>query len=200
MGDRAHLLTEDITVDTFVQDLAAVLTTEELSDVILVAHSFGGVPVTGVADRMPGRIRHLVYLDAVVLRSGQSAFSVYPQADIDARLEAANAATGGLAVPVPAALQREWGLVAGTPDHAWVMRRLTPTPLKAYTTALDLHGPIGNGLPRTYIRCTRPENPVLDGSRQLVRSLPGWTWIDFPGPHACMITHPDEVSQLLLGI
>lgn len=75
MGDREHLLSKDITIETFVRDVAEVLLTEELSDVILVGHSFGGVPISGVADRMPEKILHLVYLDAVVLESGQTAFS-----------------------------------------------------------------------------------------------------------------------------
>ncbi len=63
----------DITIHTFIQDLAEVIQTEELADVILVAHSFGA-PITGVADRMPEKLRHLVYLDAIVLENGQTGF------------------------------------------------------------------------------------------------------------------------------
>ena len=90
MGDRAHLLSRSITIDTFVEDLVQVIQTEELNDVILVGHSFGGIPITGVADRIPERLAHLVYFDAIVLQSGQNAFSVYPQADADARIAAAS--------------------------------------------------------------------------------------------------------------
>ena len=200
MGDRAHLLSKDITIDTFVRDLIEVLETEELSDVILVGHSFGGVPISGVADRAPEKIRHLVYLDSVVLESGQSGFSVYPPKEVEERIEASNKANGGLAVPNPKALPPSWGFTVGTSDYAWVMRRITPTPLRAYTTSLDLHAPIGNGLPKTYIHCNKPENPVLDGSRALVKPLSGWNWIDFPGPHDSMITEPDEIVKLLLQI
>ena len=106
MGDRAHLLSRSITIDTFVEDLVQVIQTEELNDVILVGHSFGGIPITGVADRIPERLAHLVYFDAIVLQSGQNAFSVYPQADADARIAAASKATDGLAVPIPDPIPR----------------------------------------------------------------------------------------------
>jgi pimeloyl-ACP methyl ester carboxylesterase len=85
MGDRAHLLSKDITIDTFVEDLVQVIESEELTKIVLVGHSFGGVPISGLADRLPERIAHLVYLDSVVVESGKSAFSYYPQAEAEAR-------------------------------------------------------------------------------------------------------------------
>jgi hypothetical protein len=66
-------------------------------------------------------------------------------------------------------------------------------------TTLKLHAPIGNGRPKTYIHCNQPDT-VLDDSRALVKSLRGWNWIDFPGPHDGMITRPDAVAKLLLQI
>ncbi len=200
MGDRAHLLSRDITIETFVQDVAEVLVTEELSEVILVGHSFGGVSISGVADRMPEKIRHLVYLDAVVLESGKTAFSNYPPKDVEERIAASNRANGGLAVPNPKTLPPSWGFTEGTCDYAWVTRRITPTPLRAYMTALDLRAPVGNELPKTYIHCNKPDNPVIEGSRALVKSWSGWNWIDFPGPHDSMITQPDEIVKLLLQV
>ncbi|WZB71243.1 alpha/beta fold hydrolase [Achromobacter xylosoxidans] len=122
-----------------------VIQTEELNDVILVGHSFGGIPITGVADRIPERLAHLVYFDAIVLQSGQNAFSVYPQADADARIAAASKATDGLAVPIPDPIPAAWGFKEGSADHAWVKRRLTAHPLASYTTPLTLKHPIGNG-------------------------------------------------------
>jgi pimeloyl-ACP methyl ester carboxylesterase len=92
MGDRVHLLNKEITIDTFVEDLAQVIQSEELTGVVLVGHSFGGVPITGVADRIPDRIARLVYLDSVVVESGRSAFSYYPPAEAEARIKAAEKA------------------------------------------------------------------------------------------------------------
>ena len=197
MGDRAHLLNRDITIDTFVQDLIAVIETEDLAEVILVGHSFGGIPISGVADRIPEKIARLVYLDAIVVENGESAFSIYPPEDVEARVKAAQAADGELAVPTPKSLPSAWGFKPGTEDYDWVLRRLTPHPLGAYTTALRLRNPVGNGLPRTYVRLTRPLNPVIDSSSVRVRSWPGWNWIELAAPHDAMITDPDEIARLL---
>lgn len=199
MGDRVHLLNKDVTIDTFVEDLVQIIQSEELFDVVLVGHSFGGVPISGVADRIPDRIARLVYLDSVVAESGRSAFSYYPTADVEARIKAAEKTTNGLAVPPPDSLPAVWGLgKQGDPDYDWVRRRLSPHPLAAYTTALTLRAPVGNNLPRTYVHCTQPSHPILEDSRRLVRSLAGWQWIDLAAPHDSMITHPDAVVGLLL--
>jgi len=198
MGDRVHLLNKDITIDTFVEDLIQVIESEELTEVVLVGHSFGGVPITGVADRIPDQIAHLVYLDAVVIESGQSAFSNYPPEMAKARIKAAEEATNGLAVPVPAQLPAAWGLgTPGDPDYDWVRRRITPHPLRSYITALTLRGPVGNNLPSTYVHCTQPSLAGLETSRKLVRSMSGWQWAELAAPHDAMITHPDAVVSLL---
>ena len=73
LGERAHLLSGQITVETHILDVVGLITAEELGDVILVGHSYGGMVVTGVVDRMPDRIRHVVYLDALVPEDGDTA-------------------------------------------------------------------------------------------------------------------------------
>jgi pimeloyl-ACP methyl ester carboxylesterase len=200
MGDRAHLLSKDITIDTFIEDVIGVIKAEELSDVILVAHSFGGVPALGVADRIPEKLKHTVYLDCIILESGQNAFSIYPSKDVEERIAAAEVANGGLAVPAPKKLTPVWGFAEGSPDYDWVMRRLTPHPLRSYLTPLVLKNPLGNNLPRTYVSCNQPENPVVNGSRKLAKTLPGWNWVDFAAPHDAMITHADKFTELLLSV
>lgn len=200
LGDRAHLLRKDITIETFVEDLVNVILSEELQDVVLVGHSFGGVALAGVADKIPERIRHLVYLDGVILENGKSAFDAYLPADREARLKAANEANGGLAVPVPNKLPALWGLKEGTPDYDWVLRRLTPHPLNSYTSALHLKGSIGNKLPCTYIECTAPVHPGLAASKKLAQSLGGWNWKSIEAPHDAMITHPRLIAELLMAI
>jgi pimeloyl-ACP methyl ester carboxylesterase len=168
MGDRAHLLSKDITINTFAEDLVQVIQSEELSNVILVGHSFGGVPISGAADRVPEKIARLDYLDSVVVESGRSAFSYYLPAKAEARIKAAEKATNGVAVPVPQQLPAVWGLgKEGDPDYDWARRRLSPHPLQTYTTALTFKGPVGNNLPRTYIASLdavkRGEKVVLVG-------------------------------------
>ena len=127
MGDRAHLLSPDITIDTFVEDLARVILTEELTEVVLVGHSVGGIPISGVADRLPECMAHLVYLDSVVVESGKSAFSYYPQAEVEARINAAEKATNGRAVPIPQPLPSVWvwgskAITTGSADTCHLIR------------------------------------------------------------------------------
>jgi len=199
MGERAHLLGSGITIDTFVADITGMLEAYEMEDVILVGHSFGGIPVTGAAARMPRRLAHLVYLDAALVRSGQSAFDTYPPADAQARTQAAQAA-GGLAVPAPTALSPSWGLAPGMPDYDWFMRRLSPHPLCAFTTPLHYDGVPGNGVPATYITCTAPLNPLLEGARALAAEQTGWRHIELDAPHEAMVTHPAQVARILLEV
>lgn len=200
MGERAHLLREGITIDTFVDDILGVIESEELENVILVGHSFGGIPISGVAARVPRKLAHLVYLDAALVGPGQSAFDTYPQADAQGRIDAANAQCGGLAVPVPSALSPSWGLAPGMPDYDWLMRRMRPHPLGSYTTPLHYEGPLGNGVPATYIECSAPVNPLLEGARARARAQPGWTYLTLQAPHEAMITHAPEVAAILLAL
>ena len=89
LGERKHLLSKDITLDTFAKDIANVFEAEELSNVMLVGHSFGGLAISGVADTMPERIRHLVYLDSLMVEGGKSPFDSLPADVVAARRKAA---------------------------------------------------------------------------------------------------------------
>lgn len=200
MGDRVHLISKSITIDTFIEDLVNVIESEELEDVILVGHSFGGVPITGVADRIPERLAHLVYFDSILLENGQDSFSNYPKEEAEARIAAAAEQTDGLAVPVPSPLPPVWGIEQGTPEYDWAVRQLTPHPLGSYTSPLTLNNPIGNGLPATYIHCTEPSHPVLESSRELAKTQKGWNWVEIEAPHEAHITHPDLLTGVLLKV
>jgi pimeloyl-ACP methyl ester carboxylesterase len=198
VGERAHLLSKDITLQTAVQDVAAVLETEELQDVLLVGHSFGGVPVTGVADRMPERIRRLVYLDAAVCRDGQSVMDILPDDIRLPWLELSRRESGGVSLPIffePAA-----ALGVADPDaQAWLNRRLTPHPTRTYTDKTQLRSPVGNGLPATYIVCDQPVFEGLSRCRDLAQEL-GWDIDTFPSGHDAMLAEPELLAGRLLAL
>jgi pimeloyl-ACP methyl ester carboxylesterase len=86
-GERSHLMSKSITLDTFVDDVANALRWEDLHDVVLVGHSFGGLAITGVADRMPQRIRQLIYLDSLIVQNGQCAFDLLEPEVVQGRLQ-----------------------------------------------------------------------------------------------------------------
>ena len=197
LGERSHLLSKDITLDTFVMDIANVIVFEELSDVVLVGHSFGGIPISGVADTMPQRVRHLVYLDSLILQPGQSPFGVLPPEVVAARKKAAEESSGGLSLPVP---PPSAFAVTEANDADWLKRRLTPHPLGTYTSPLNIKNPVGNNLPRTYIACTNPYYPVLEGVRTWVKGQQGWRWSEIATGHDAMVTAPDQLTRMLIDI
>ena len=200
LGERRHLLSRDITIDTFVADLANVIEAEELRDVILVGHSFGGIPITGVADRMPDRIRHLVYLDAVVVQGGKSFFDSYPPEVVAGRRKAAEEGGRGIAVPPPPLGGLGAIGIPPGPLAEWAHRHMAAQPLGTYESPLRLEHPFGNGRPKTYVFANSPPFPAIEGMRRWVRGQEGWSWVEMAASHFAPITVPDEVTKLLDGI
>ncbi len=196
LGERAHALGPGITIDTFVEDLVAVLETEELEDAVLVGHSFGGNAITGAAARVPQRIGRLIYLDSMIPVSGKTGLDgVLPEVAAKRRRQAA--ATGGLSLPPPD--PAVFGVPPG-PDAEWVRRRVTPHPFGTFDSALSFDGPPGNGLPATYVCCTDPVYGPLEPSRVRARAIPGWQWRDLAAGHDAMITHPEATASLLMEL
>ena len=85
-------------------------------------------------------------------------------------------------------------------DAEWVARRMTPHPLGTYTSALPVKGPVGNNLPRTYIHCTNPSYAALEPSRRWVKAQTGWRWMEIATGHDAMVTAPDELARMLVGV
>lgn len=195
LGERKHLLSAAITPETFVDDIANVIEMEELSDVILVGHSFGGRSIAGVADRMPQRLRRLVFLDAALPESGKSAFDQTLPELREARTKAAQAFSGGLSIPPPKA--DAFG-VKDPDDAAWVERRLTPHPLATYSLPLTLAHPLGNGVAATYIRCVDPAYTNTTESAAYAQSRPDWQYLEIHTGHDAMVTAPAKLARMLL--
>lgn len=197
MGDRHHLLSPDITLQTWIDDVANLLVWEELEDVTLVGHSFAGTVIGAVAERCRARIRNLVFLDSLIVTDGQKPFDVVPPDVADARRRAAAASPGGLSLPPPP--PESFGVV-DPHDVAWVSRRLTPHPVATYESVCRLEKPLGSGLPVTYVACTAPDYPPVLGSRKRAKTLPGWTHVDFPAGHDCMVSAPAGLVDLLMRL
>ena len=168
---------------------------EELHDVILVGHSAAGGPITGVADRMPDRIRHLVFLDAFILQNGQSFFSASPPEVAAARRKAAQDVRGVSVLPPPLGAVSSLGLPDG-PIADWFKQRVTLHPIETYETPLRLANPsIGNGRSCTYVAFTQPAFPDPEPSRRWARAQQGWGRMELPSGHTAPITVPDKVAE-----
>lgn len=195
LGERAHLLDASVGLSTFIDDVCAVIKCEELDDVVLVGHHFAGLIISGVADRRKERIRRLVFLDALIVQSGQSVMSILPPSIQAERCRTIDPEGWRMKVPNP----DKFGVFE--PQQAeWVMRRLTPHPLKSYTDPLILKHPLGNGLPKTYIASTNPSFSALAGARSWVREQADWRYREIATGHDAMVIAPYALAALLQDI
>ncbi len=199
VGERAHLLSSTVNLQTHIQDVIGLIEAEELARVLLVGHSYAGMVITGVADRMqrlqPGLLARLVYLDAAVPCPGDSWSSHHSDETRQARIEAAKA-SGGLSFPAPDAAL--FGL-AGE-DRDWVNRRQTPQPFRLYQQPLDFDEALVAQIPRTFIDCSQPALATIAPARARVRSEPGWQVLEMATGHDPMVSQPVQLAELLLAL
>ncbi len=125
LGERSHLATRQAGLDLHIQDIINVLEFEDLHDVVLVGHSYAGLVITGVAERVPQRLKLLVYLDAFIPHDGQSAFDLMPGTE-EQWTQMAVAQGDGWLVP---AMSAEMMGITNRTDAAWAQSRLRPMPL-----------------------------------------------------------------------
>jgi pimeloyl-ACP methyl ester carboxylesterase len=195
LGERSHHATPTIGLHTHVEDVLAVLTYEDLSDVILVGHSYGGMVATVLADRAPARLRHVVYLDAFVPRDGQALLDLVPP-DVAARMRE-GVRTLGEGWRVPA---NPLPSDTSEADAAWIMPRRVMQPLATFEEKAHLTG-AGARLPRTYIYCTRLGPIDIFGPfAARAKQEPGWRYVEMDASHSPNVTAPEALTAVLDGI
>ena len=197
-GERAHLRRRDIGLRTHIDDVLGLIDAEELKGITLVGHSYAGQVITGVADallaRDAGALRQLVYVDAMVPLPGEGWGSKHAPETVAARQALAAANDNALPPPDP----REMGVEGA--DREWLLRRQVPHPFGPYREPMPFDGVRWAVLPRCFIDCNRPAYPTIDGSRQRVRSQPGWRIVELPTGHYPMVTTPAVLVEHLLAL
>lgn len=192
LGERAHLSRPDINLDTHIQDVLMLLEMEGLRDVTLVGHSYGGMVITGTADRAASRLRSLVYLDAFVPENGKAMVD-YMAPERRALIE--SGIETGMMEPVPLNV---FG-VTDPNDLAWMAPRIVKQPFKTASQPIRLHNNNAHlRLPRTYVYCTNPPTGSFDGFAAKIRNDPGWKFIELKTGHDAMIIAPEDVTRILL--
>lgn len=201
LGERAHLLSPSITLDTHIDDVISAIEVEELHDVILAVHSYAGMIGTAVADRLGKHLKHLVYVDAVVPKPGESWSSTQSSATQQQRLSAAQSTTR-FSFPPPD--PEVFGLIDA--DHAWVKRRQTPHPGNTYQAPLDFDVQRVAAIPRTFVNCTEPALATIEPSRLRVKDAKFWdgAWlpnsrvVEIKTGHDPMISEPTTLANILM--
>ena len=193
LGERAHLARPEVDLETHIQDVVAVLEREELRQVTLVGHSYGGMVITGVAARAAARIGHLVYLDAFVPEAGRSLLD-YVGERAAAMREAVQAHGDGWKLP---SFPPERFGVTSQRDTEWLNKHLGPQPFRTFEQPLPAAG--GERLKRTYVYCSKPAMGAFDQFAERLREDRKWTFHDAKIGHDAMVTAPGELAKILMG-
>lgn len=196
-GERAHLRRPDIALGDHIDDVVGLVEAEELSDFVLVGHSYGGMVVTGAAAALLARGAHrparLVYVDAMVPLPGEGWGDAHSPETVAARRAAA--ARHGNALPPPD--PRDFGIEGA--DRDWLLRRQVPHPFGMYRVPLHFDGAAVAALPRLFIDCTQPAYPTIDAMRRRVRETPGFQVVEMATGHCPMVTEPQALVRHLLS-
>jgi pimeloyl-ACP methyl ester carboxylesterase len=190
LGERVHLANPSIDLETHIRDVLNVIQYEDLRDIVLIGHSYGGMVATGVADRVRDRIAQLIYLDAFVPKDGQSLLDLNEPAR-QRMQDAARAGDGWRVPPLPTPPDTT------AVDLEWLSTRRVDMPIKCFEQKLKLeHGELS--LPRSYIYATRisPADTFGQFSRRL-RSEPGWNYHEIDASHSPAVTAPEVLMALL---
>ena len=190
VGERAHQLSPSVRLETQIADVQAVVECEELERAVLVGHSYGGLLITAVADRIPERVAHLVYLDAIVPQNGESWSSIHDEETRAGRRE--GIARTGAMPPLDASA---FGLTGA--DASWVNRRQRPHPGSLYEEVLRFDESRVARIPRTFVDCISPALHSVARSRKRVRSEAGWRVVTLATGHDAMISAPEELLAIL---
>jgi pimeloyl-ACP methyl ester carboxylesterase len=194
LGERAHLANPSIDLETHIEDILNVIHYEDLRDIVLVGHSYGGMVATGVADRARDRVAQLIYIDAFVPDDGESLLDLLPGSERQRMRELAKVGDGWRVPPNPTP--------PDTPpaDLEWLNERRVDMPLKCFEMKLKLHG--GSlTLPRSYIYAIRASPVDAFGPfAKRARSEAGWRYHEIDASHSPNVTAPVALMSLLQKI
>lgn len=192
LADRDHLAGASISLSTHAADVARLIEVEDLTGVVLVGHSYGGMVVTAAAERIGARLRAIVMLDAFVPEAGQSMLDVSPRSL--AMVEAARAKGDWRLPPIPAAAFK-----VNEADREWVDAQCTPQPVGTFTEAVSsaavaARDRVGR---KAYIRATATDSPWFKAALDKTKAA-GWLTYEVPCGHDVMLDMPDRLTEILL--
>jgi pimeloyl-ACP methyl ester carboxylesterase len=194
VGERAHLLRAGIDLNTHITDIVNVLKWEDLKDVVLCGHSYGGFVISGVAEQAAPLIRSIVFLDAFVPNNGESVQDLTGPAVREAIAKAVQ--DGDLAIaPRPAE-----AFNVNPDDRAWVDRMCVGQPIATFTDTIALTDARDHIARKSYIRAAYYANPGFDKALAAARADSSWRTYDLPCGHDVMVDMPERLSEILLEV
>ena len=197
LGDRTHVGHGVIDLDLHIKDISALLEWEDLTEVILVGHSYAGMVITAVGDRMPERVAHLFYVDAVVPEDSKAIVDLIPP-EMAESIRAAAAANDD-PTRMPPAPPEALG-ITDPGDVAWVMAKSVGMPIETHEQPIQLTGTYKNVAKRTYVACTDPVLGGLEATAAAARDDPDCNYFEIATGHDPMITKPSELADICLRV
>ena len=186
-GERSHLLNPSINLETHIMDILNVIKFEGLENFILVGHSYGGMVITGVADKVPEKIRHLVYMDAYIPLDGENALSLFPQESQEFFIQHAKDNGDGHSLPP------FW--------EGWKKTKDVAHPFNTLLQAISLKNELRKNIPATYV-LTIDEGAETDAFSPFAERAKknGWDYHEWITEHNTQRSMPNEYAELLHNI
>jgi pimeloyl-ACP methyl ester carboxylesterase len=209
LGEKENQATPEVGLNTHIQDILTLLEKENLRNVVLVGHSYGGMVIAGVADKMPERISHLVYLDAYVPKDGQSMGDFIGPQGMSRIREVAKSVGQGWRIP---SFPVERFGITSEVDIAWVKPKLVPQPIKTFEEPVRLTNSAAASLRPTYIYLTKPAmatteesqkglpGTVFEGFAKVAKSSKDWGYYELETGHDAMVLEPQKLAELFIKI
>lgn len=197
MGERSHLLSADVNLSTHIRDIVNVIDYERLDGVALVAHSYGGMVATGVADRIADRIDALIYLDAALPEDGQAMLDLVSGERKETVMRLAEEEGGGIAVPQ--SLLLDTGIEDADRRAAFVARTC-PHPLASQLEPIRLAGNFQTIRRKAYVLAAISNSHRFRNYMEWARSAPGWVGEEIQSLHFPMATMPGETADLIMRL
>jgi pimeloyl-ACP methyl ester carboxylesterase len=180
--ERAHLLNPGVNLSTHIADVAGEIRFKDLSNIVLCGHSYGGMVITGVAERHADRIASIVYLDAFWPRDGQSLDDI----------------TGTPSQPGVNPTRNASAFMSPA-NAAWANARLTPQPVETFREKLKVTGAVERIPKRTFVQATIEERAFFAAAFERAKATPGWKTVQVNSRHDVMVDEPEQMTRVLLN-
>jgi pimeloyl-ACP methyl ester carboxylesterase len=193
LGERSHLMSRDINLETHVADVVNVFKWEGIENAVLCGHSYGGWVISGAVERVMPQVMSLVFLDAFVPRDGQTGLDI---ASARGR-ESMNLAMKSGAISRPAPTAESFNV--NEKDRAWVDAKMTPQPIGVSLQKIRLTGATERVGKKADVRAANYPSPTFDGFLAAAKGA-GWRTYVVPSGHDVMIDEPERLTEILLEL
>lgn len=195
LGERSHLLSKEINLDTHILDIVNVVKWENLSDICFVVHSYGGFPGSGALEQIGDRVSSIVWLDAFKPANGQKAIDLAPGPLRKIFLNSMEKGEPGVSLPAGVNIS----IFVNQKDAAYFRSKLTPQPVGSYLQPIKLSGARDKVLKKTYIRLRKYPNPTFDKALAECEADKSWsTLVNTTSGHAVMLDEPEWLADVLV--